>query len=219
MNIKFLAAASSSVICAFGILNAQIPDYQNIKLPPGYKEQMEKMQKQALKNAEQALKNAGMDTDESSLTTFVKKIKTIRISEDTSDDVIRLLGNPKVRSKIDGNDCLSYSFVPGGDWDKGIVNGVIIIGPDGKVSNIKVTRNSKRGSEEFYSVGSQETKKLNATSLQEALDKNQSRQFEHFPLKETAPENPTEGQIYFNRTDKHFYGWDGTSWLKLDSKP
>ena len=34
-----------------------------------------------------------------------------------------------------------------------------------------------------------------------------------------VPQNPYPGQIYLNTTDKHFYGWNGESWLKLDTKP
>jgi hypothetical protein len=31
----------------------------------------------------------------------------------------------------------------------------------------------------------------------------------------TAPANPVEGQIYFNSTDKKFYGYNGTGWVDL----
>lgn len=31
----------------------------------------------------------------------------------------------------------------------------------------------------------------------------------------TAPEAPVPGQIYFNSTDKKFYGWNGTTWIDL----
>jgi Phage tail fibre repeat len=31
----------------------------------------------------------------------------------------------------------------------------------------------------------------------------------------TAPANPTAGQIYFNSTDKKFYGYNGTGWVDL----
>ncbi len=33
----------------------------------------------------------------------------------------------------------------------------------------------------------------------------------------TAPATPAEGTLYFNSTDKHFYGWDGTAWKQLDN--
>ena len=33
----------------------------------------------------------------------------------------------------------------------------------------------------------------------------------------TAPATPAEGTLYFNSTDKHFYGWNGTEWVQLDN--
>lgn len=33
----------------------------------------------------------------------------------------------------------------------------------------------------------------------------------------TTPAAPEEGTIYFNSTDKHFYGYDGTAWKQLDN--
>jgi hypothetical protein len=36
------------------------------------------------------------------------------------------------------------------------------------------------------------------------------------PISLTAPDSPVPGMIYFNRTDKHFYGYNGSSWVRLD---
>lgn len=33
----------------------------------------------------------------------------------------------------------------------------------------------------------------------------------------TTPTAPEEGTIYFNGTDKHFYGYNGTAWIQLDN--
>ena len=33
----------------------------------------------------------------------------------------------------------------------------------------------------------------------------------------TSAPTPTAGDIYFNTTDKHFYGYNGTSWVQLDN--
>lgn len=38
-----------------------------------------------------------------------------------------------------------------------------------------------------------------------------------FKNKSSAPSNPIEGSIYYNSTDKHFYGYNGTSWVQLDN--
>jgi hypothetical protein len=206
MNIKSLVAVSSSVVCAIGFLNAQVPDYQNIKLPSGYKQQMEKMQKQVMKNA-------GIETDESSLSLFMAKIKTVKIAEDTPDDVINKLGKPYNRSKWEGTETLNYSAMP----EVGtMIMTSIQIGRSGKVTSVKVSKAGNQGSSELYSKGAFEMSGVASGGSQSS---NVPSASDHFPLKETAPDNPTEGQIYFNKTDKHFYGWDGTAWLKLDTKP
>jgi len=33
----------------------------------------------------------------------------------------------------------------------------------------------------------------------------------------SAPASPAAGQIYFNSTDSHFYGYNGTAWKRLDN--
>lgn len=32
-----------------------------------------------------------------------------------------------------------------------------------------------------------------------------------------APSEPEEGDIYYNSTDNHFYGYNGTDWVQLDN--
>ena len=32
-----------------------------------------------------------------------------------------------------------------------------------------------------------------------------------------APSAPTNGEMYFNSSDNHFYGFNGTSWKQLDN--
>jgi len=209
MNITVILAA---LICLLGSSSNMVAQVtKSPPLPPDVKEQVEKMQKQALKNA-------GIETDESSLAAFVKKIKTIKIGEDTPDDVIKLLGKPVARSTFQGTETLSYMSMPSMDMS---VATSIQIGLSGKVSAIKVNK-TQQGAEfgtggEIFSKGSWE---MPGQSSQSMKSSNESgSQSDHFPLRDNAPENPTEGQIYFNKTDKHFYGWDGTSWLKLDTKP
>jgi hypothetical protein len=188
---------------------AQVP--KSPPLPPGVKEKVEKMQKQALNNA-------GIETDESSLAAFVKKIKTIKIGEDTPDDVIKLLGKPVARSTFQGTETLSYMSMPSMDMS---VATSIQIGLSGKVSAIKVNKTQQGAGYgtggEIFSKGSWEMPGQSSQLMKSSNDS--GSQSDHFPLRDNAPENPTEGQIYFNKTDKHFYGWDGTSWLKLDAKP
>ena len=189
------------------MLQAQVPNYPN--LPPGVKEQMAKMQKQSMKNV-------GIETDESALAIFVKKLKTIKIGEDAPDDVIRKAGAPYQRSNFSGTEQFLYMFMPGGMLNPVICS--IQIGTNGKVSCVKVTKTGQHGAEELYVKGTWEMPGTTPSSQKfSAMD--EVNRSDHFPLKEVAPENPTEGQVYFNKTDKHFYGYDGTYWLKLDTKP
>ena len=37
------------------------------------------------------------------------------------------------------------------------------------------------------------------------------------PPSASAPSVPSAGQIYFNTSDKHFYGWNGAVWKQLDN--
>jgi len=161
-----------------------------------------------------ALKNSGVETEESSLLPFFKKLKSIQINENTSDDVISLLGKPLSQSSYNGGKMFSYSAMPSQNTQ--IVTS-IQIGTSDKVTSIKVIKSSHGGSEEIYSKGTIDTPGLMPTPTQTSSSTLMLP--DHFPLKESAPDNPTEGQIYFNKTDKHFYGWDGVSWIKLDTKP
>ena len=36
-------------------------------------------------------------------------------------------------------------------------------------------------------------------------------------VSDDAPVSPRKGDIYFNTTDNHFYGWNGTEWRQLDN--
>ncbi len=36
-----------------------------------------------------------------------------------------------------------------------------------------------------------------------------------FPM--TRPSGPANGQIYFDSSDSHFYGYNGTTWTQLDN--
>jgi len=197
MKIKSLITSSYCVLCAFGLLNAQVPDYQNLKRPPGYMQLVE-MHKQAMKN------------DESSLSSFMAKIKTIKIGEDTPDDVINKLGKPYNRSKWEGAETLNYSAIP--EFGTMITTG-IQIGRSGKVTSVKVTKVGTQGSSELYSKGAFEISEVAGGGSQSTSVASDT---DHFPLKETAPDNPTEGQYYFNTTDKHAYIYNGTEWLQLD---
>ena len=185
-------------------LHAQVPNYPN--LPPEMKAQMEKMQKQALKNA-------GIETDESSLASFVKKIKTINIGEDTSDDVVSKLGKPYSRSSSSGTEQLNYMFMPGHVSGETVVSS-IQIGASGKVSCVKVSKVGQHGSEELYVKGIREMPGMAQSS---STPKESVTQSDHFPLKDAPPDNPTEGQYYFNKTDKHTYVYNGTEWVQIDN--
>jgi hypothetical protein len=108
-------------------------------------------------------------------------------------------------------------FMQGANFGE-TVAATVQIGTNGKVSCVKVSKMGLQGSKDIFVKGTWQMPGMAGAPSQSPSAKDQSNQSDHFPLKESAPENPSEGQIYFNKTDKHFYGWDGTSWLKLDTK-
>ena len=148
------------------------------------------------------------NSDSDELFIFSKKIKSIRVNEDSKDDVLKKIGSPTSfdgEIKMHGLTLWSYMPVFG-------VKGYVQFDQSGIVSGVRVFNGLDGGLDEIYSKGEVEIPGISSPSTSQ-------KQSDHFPLKESAPENPTEGQIYFNKTDKHFYGWDGTAWLKLDAKP
>lgn len=215
MKMKYSTLVIACLIPLFALgAHAQTPEQmmqgmKSMQIPKQQMEMMKAMQKQALNSV-------GYQTDESALTAFVKKIKSVKIGEDTSDDVIRLLGKPSNRSEFSGAEQLSYMFIQGADYGE-TVAATVQIGTNGKVSCVKVSKMGMKGSKDIFVKGTWEMPGMATSSAQPTSPKESTGPSDHFPLKETAPDNPTEGQIYFNKTDKHAYLWNGSEWLQLDN--
>jgi hypothetical protein len=80
-----------------------------------------------------------------------------------------------------------------------------------KIINMKINveKNKSGKREVIFSKGV----KLNSTGLKAS----NNNELSHI-TNSTAPlETPKSGQIYFNTTDSHFYGWNGSEWLQLDN--
>jgi hypothetical protein len=141
--------------------------------------------------------------DNNNVDVFLVKYKSIKINIDSVDDVINKLGNPTSKGSVNGLQRFGYAFKPPGEESKGIVNALVNFDNTGKVLSLKVVRTGDN-EEELYSKGG------------EGIGTTQNNQF---PVKESAPQNPVKGQIYFNSSDSHFYGWNGKTWVQLDTKP
>jgi hypothetical protein len=148
----------------------------------------------------QALKSAGLLTDQS-IEEMVINIKKIKVGDDTIDDVVRLMGNPVWQGNFKGNKILAFSMDP---------SVRVWFDNSGHTLGVEVSKQSKNGSESVYvkgiPIGGDVPSTVGATNS-----------IDHLPVKYAAPENPTEGQYYFNTTDKHAYLWSGTEWLQLDN--
>ena len=163
--------------------------------------------------AEEALKEMNDPKHKSSeeLKKFAQGFKTIEVGLDTPDDVLKKIGSPWERHKINGTEQIQwYPFLIEGSS----ITSVVQIAVNGRVSYVSI----KKDGNDIYTKGTWEMPGMATSSDQATSPKESTGASDHFPLKETAPDNPTEGQIYFNKTEKHFYGWDGTAWLKLDTK-
>jgi len=80
----------------------------------------------------------------------------------------------------------------------------IAIGQEGKLSGIQVLKISSGSSEVLYSKGSTDPQ-VESTAEATGL----------VPVLSAAPGSPKPGQIYLNTSEKAFYGWDGTAWVRL----
>ena len=94
-----------------------------------------------------------------------------------------------------------------------LVQIIFKIGTTGKIMNIDLNKITDDGTTScLYTKGGDGQDNISSQSNPKTHSDNDAA----LPV---APANPYPGKIYLNTTDKHFYGWDGTSWLKLDTKP
>jgi hypothetical protein len=81
------------------------------------------------------------------------------------------------------------------------VNCVIEFSPYGLVINVIIVKITDTGNDIVYQKNLDEKKK-NTNEVLTSTD---------------APQSQKTGQIYFNTTNSHFYGWNGKEWLQLDN--
>lgn len=157
--------------------------------------------------SQEALKNTGMKSM-SELSEFIPKLKLIKINEDSQDDVITKLGNPSNKNLLFGTNVWRYIFF--GD-NANSVTCSIEFDSNQNVTYVDVVNGGMSGMEMIYNQGVSRLGPNPVTASQP-----QGAGIPQAPQAVTAPEAPTEGQIYFNTTDKHFYGWNGSNWKQLD---
>ena len=166
-------------------------------------EDLPKENQENLKKALNLNKALNKIREKEELPDFVKKLKTIKINEDSEDDVIEKIGEPTVRNVLFGTKVWNYNF--------GAV-GLCAVEFDlnQKVAHIYFTKVGSNGVEMIYSSGTpQHGPNAGGTkNTDEASGINS--------VAASAPASPKEGQIYFNSTEKHFYGWNGSEWKQLD---
>ena len=83
----------------------------------------------------------------------------------------------------------------------------LTFGGDGKLSAVQVQKIRGGSTEVLYSKGASE-----------AVETPVSENAGLVPSEHAPPESPKPGQIYFNLSDKSFYGWDGSEWVVLNGR-
>jgi hypothetical protein len=82
----------------------------------------------------------------------------------------------------------------------------IQIGADGKLSSLKVEKIKGGDNEVLYVKGDTESASTVDGGSAPGL----------LPSLPSAPSTPKAGQTYLNKSDSHFYGWNGKEWKQLD---
>ena len=149
--------------------------------------------------------------DVKDLPEFVQKLKTITVYKDAEDDVINKIGEPTSKNVLFGLKVWRYDFSDTADSMQTVVC-MIDYNAGSKVSNVSVTKAGMGGVEQIYSQGTP-MHGPNAKPPEQSAPQNTLPQSLATPA---APASPNEGQIYFNISDKHFYGWNGSEWKQLD---
>jgi len=136
----------------------------------------------------------------SALEQFVQNIRTIAVGSDGPDDVIAKIGaQPWSRDSFNGRDTWRLVFEGSSGPDS-----YIHFDEAGKVAAIRVTK----------SAGGTMSEVLVQGQMRLVGGGDQSGA-ESFVALAAPPTFPREGQVYFDTKEKHFYGWNGSAWIKL----
>jgi hypothetical protein len=163
------------------------------------------------KMSSDSLKMSGI-RDAKELPDFITKFKSVKVSSDTEGDVLSKLGDPSTKNSLFGKKVWNYTFLSLNPKEMNSVTCSIEYGADQKVTYASIVASNARGMEQIYSQGTSQINP-NAGSSNAADNKNETTKAN---VQATSPASPTEGDIYFNSSDKHFYGWNGSEWKQLD---
>ena len=143
---------------------------------------------------------------------FCAAIKTLKIGEDTMDDVKNKL--PESKYKTGSNNLgtfLSYHFPSSeGEGNCPVTASIFFSDQNLKLKYINVSKNPlDKGVTRIVKIF--EKGSLTETSNPSAKDEKLVA-----TVFADGPQNPDLGQIYLNTSDSHFYGWNGKEWKQLD---
>jgi hypothetical protein len=141
---------------------------------------------------------------------FIAKFKSLSVGVNTTDDVLRLLGKPSDDIHEGSTETWDYICNHAGIS----VSASIQFNSLGKVSWIGVGKMKNLVSETLYSKGIRQSSNVVLPQSSEPVETNIAY---YIKTNSNEPANPKPGQIYFNSTDSHFYGWNGKEWLQLDN--
>jgi outer membrane protein assembly factor BamE (lipoprotein component of BamABCDE complex) len=147
------------------------------------------------------------------LNSMAANLKSIKVGVDTKDDVSAKLGQPFTSMKYNEYETWSYIGGVGGSESGAAVT--VQFDPSGVVTCVQAQKLGMSGSEVVYSAG-----KFAGLGVVSGEGEASSAKGPTLVNRgATAPANPEEGQIYFNTTEKCFYGWNGSSWVMLGTNP
>lgn len=192
----------------FNLFAAVIVGAASLSMAPQAFAQSKEQINAAKKLQADVMKKHGLRTTDA-LPDFIKKLKGIKIGTDTEDDVVNQIGEPSSKNVLFGKKVWRYEFSSAGKIEMVVCN--IEYDLNNRVSYISVVKGGMGGVEMLYSQG---TPQLGPNAVSSTPSSSDS--LSNAVLEPAAPASPKEGQIYFNSTDKHFYGWNGSEWKQLD---
>jgi hypothetical protein len=195
-------------IMTFNLFAAVIVGAASLSMAPQAFAQSKEQINAAKKLQADVMKKHGLRTTDA-LPDFIKKLKGIKIGTDTEDDVVNQIGEPSSKNVLFGKKVWRYEFSSAGKIEMVVCN--IEYDLNNRVSYISVVKGGMGGVEMLYSQG---TPQLGPNAVSSTPSSSDS--LSNAVLEPAAPASPKEGQIYFNSTDKHFYGWNGSEWKQLD---